>query len=65
VSLILSPDALPLAWEAVGDGGLMVIFEKAGPFAPDADPHVESVRLALSLWRGAAVIRLRGCAYQT
>jgi hypothetical protein len=28
------PDALPLAWEAVGDGGgRMVIFENAGPFA--------------------------------
>ncbi|MCE7892471.1 MAG: hypothetical protein DYH12_22660 [Sorangiineae bacterium PRO1] len=26
------PDALPLAWEAVGDGGRMVIFENAGPF---------------------------------
>ena len=26
-------DALPLAWEAVGDGGRMVIFENAGPFA--------------------------------
>jgi hypothetical protein len=27
------PDALPLAWEAVGDGGRMLIFENAGPFA--------------------------------
>lgn len=27
------PDALPLAWEAVGDGGRIVIFENAGPFA--------------------------------
>jgi hypothetical protein len=27
------PDALPLAWEAVGDRGRMVIFENAGPFA--------------------------------
>lgn len=27
------PDALPLAWEVVGDGGRMVIFENAGPFA--------------------------------
>ena len=27
------PDALPLAWEAVGDGGRMVIFENSGPFA--------------------------------
>lgn len=27
------PDALPLAWESVGDGGRMVIFENAGPFA--------------------------------
>lgn len=27
------PDALPLAWEAVGDGGRMVIFENAAPFA--------------------------------
>lgn len=27
------PDALPLAWEAVGDGGRMVIFENAVPFA--------------------------------
>ncbi|MEW6269188.1 MAG: hypothetical protein AB1689_07825 [Thermodesulfobacteriota bacterium] len=27
------PDALPLAWEPVGDGGRMVIFENAGPFA--------------------------------
>jgi len=27
------PDALPLAWEAVGEGGRMVIFENAGPFA--------------------------------
>lgn len=27
------PDALPLAWEAVADGGRMVIFENAGPFA--------------------------------
>jgi len=26
------PDVLPLAWEAVGDGGRMVIFENAGPF---------------------------------
>jgi len=26
------PDALPLAWEAVGEGGRMVIFENAGPF---------------------------------
>lgn len=26
------PDALPLAWEAVGDGGRMVIFENSGPF---------------------------------
>jgi hypothetical protein len=27
------PDALPLAWEPVGDGGRMLIFENAGPFA--------------------------------
>ena len=27
------PDALPLAWEAIGEGGRMVIFENAGPFA--------------------------------
>jgi hypothetical protein len=27
------PDAVPLAWEIVGDGGRMVIFENAGPFA--------------------------------
>jgi hypothetical protein len=27
------PDALPLAWEPVGEGGRMVIFENAGPFA--------------------------------
>ncbi|MGH2608131.1 MAG: DUF2399 domain-containing protein [Tepidiformaceae bacterium] len=27
------PDALPLAWEGVGDGGRIVIFENAGPFA--------------------------------
>jgi len=27
------PDALPLAWEAIGDGGRMVVFENAGPFA--------------------------------
>lgn len=27
------PDALPLAWEAAGEGGRMVIFENAGPFA--------------------------------
>lgn len=27
------PDALPLAWEAVGDGDRLVIFENAGPFA--------------------------------
>lgn len=27
------PDALPLAWEPIGDGGRMVIFENAGPFA--------------------------------
>ncbi|HEX9640326.1 MAG TPA: hypothetical protein VGB13_03325 [Candidatus Krumholzibacteria bacterium] len=27
------PDALPLAWEAVGEGGRMVVFENAGPFA--------------------------------
>lgn len=27
------PDALPLAWEAVGDGGRLIIFENAGPFA--------------------------------
>lgn len=27
------PDALPLAWEVVGDGGRMLIFENAGPFA--------------------------------
>lgn len=27
------PDALPLAWEAVGDGDRMLIFENAGPFA--------------------------------
>jgi hypothetical protein len=27
------PDALPLAWEAVGEGGRMLIFENAGPFA--------------------------------
>jgi hypothetical protein len=26
------PDALPLVWEAVGDGGRVVIFENAGPF---------------------------------
>lgn len=26
-------DALPLAWESVGDGGRVVIFENAGPFA--------------------------------
>ena len=27
------PDALPLAWEVVGDGGRMIIFENSGPFA--------------------------------
>jgi hypothetical protein len=27
------PDALPLAWEEVGEGGRIVIFENAGPFA--------------------------------
>lgn len=27
------PDALPLAWEPVGDGGRMLVFENAGPFA--------------------------------
>lgn len=27
------PDALPVAWEAVGDGGRMVIFENSGPFS--------------------------------
>jgi hypothetical protein len=27
------PEALPLAWEALGEGGRMVIFENAGPFA--------------------------------
>jgi hypothetical protein len=27
------PDAPPLAWEAVGEGGRMLIFENAGPFA--------------------------------
>lgn len=27
------PDAVPLAWEVVGTGGRMVIFENAGPFA--------------------------------
>jgi hypothetical protein len=27
------PDALPLAWEPVGQGGRMLIFENAGPFA--------------------------------
>lgn len=27
------PDAVPLAWEQVGKGGRMVIFENAGPFA--------------------------------
>lgn len=27
------PDALPLAWESVGDGDRLVIFENAGPFA--------------------------------
>ena len=27
------PDALPLAWEPVGDGARMVIFENAGPFS--------------------------------
>jgi hypothetical protein len=27
------PDALPLAWEAVGDRGRMLVFENAGPFA--------------------------------
>ena len=32
-ALACLPDALPLAWEAVGDGGRMVIFENAGPFA--------------------------------
>lgn len=31
--LACQPDALPLAWEAVGDGGRMVIFENADPFA--------------------------------
>lgn len=32
-SLACLPDALPLAWEIIGDGGRMVIFENAGPFA--------------------------------
>jgi hypothetical protein len=27
------PGCLPLAWEPIGDGGRMVIFENAGPFA--------------------------------
>lgn len=27
------PDALPLAWEATGEGGRMIIFENAGPFS--------------------------------
>jgi hypothetical protein len=27
------PDSLPIAWEAVGPGGRMIIFENAGPFA--------------------------------
>lgn len=27
------PDALPIAWESLGDGGRMVVFENAGPFA--------------------------------
>lgn len=27
------PDAVPLAWEVLGDGGRIVIFENAGPFA--------------------------------
>lgn len=27
------PDALPLAWEPVGGGGRLIIFENAGPFA--------------------------------
>jgi len=27
------PSALPLAWEAVGEGGRVVIFENAGPFS--------------------------------
>lgn len=27
------PDAIPLPWESVGEGGRMVIFENAGPFA--------------------------------
>jgi len=31
-ALACLPDALPLAWEPVGDGGRMVIFENAGPF---------------------------------
>jgi len=31
--LACMPDAVPLAWEAVGEGGRMVIFENAGPFA--------------------------------
>jgi hypothetical protein len=35
------PDALPLAWEAVGDGGRMVIFENAGPFAVARSALVE------------------------
>jgi hypothetical protein len=32
-ALTCLPDALPLAWEPVGDGSRMVIFENAGPFA--------------------------------
>jgi hypothetical protein len=31
--LACSLDALPLAWEPVGEGGRMLIFENAGPFA--------------------------------
>jgi hypothetical protein len=31
--LACQPDAIPLAWESVGEGGRMVIFENAGPFA--------------------------------
>jgi hypothetical protein len=27
------PDALPIAWESLGEGGRMVIFENAGPYA--------------------------------
>jgi hypothetical protein len=32
-TLACLPDAIPLAWESVGEGGRMVIFENAGPFA--------------------------------